>query len=103
MNIFGRSVNEFSLLERICSPRGNCPVEWKCIKEMLDIGHQDLLFIDMEFSFDNSRVYTIALVDAKGKVVTHILVDYSSTVEGSREALVPFLRFSDRILHQKSL
>ena len=60
MNIFGRSVNEFSLRERICSPRGNCPIEWKPTKEMLDKGRQDLLFIDMEFSFDNSTVYTIA-------------------------------------------
>ena len=41
------------------------------------------------------------LVNAKGKVVAHILVDYSSAVEGSREALVPFLRFSDGIVRQK--
>jgi len=63
-------VSEHAVRERLSTQIPQCPPGWMKVREMLASKHQDLAFIDMEFSAScRSKVFSIALVDATGALL----------------------------------
>lgn len=97
-------MSELTLRQRLRSQQQDCPVEWSSARDMLLAKHKDLLFIDMEFSFSSTMIFSIALVDSKGAIISHILVDNAASdndLGSLGESIPPYSRIVDRIVHNK--
>ena len=85
--------HELSLRKRIRGHRKPCPLEWWPTKKRLASRHKDLLFLNLEFSFNKLQIYSIGIVDVEGRTFCHILLDYSQETLSQNEAPIhPYLR-----------